>query len=226
MISALCATLWRFCTLMLCSTTYESLRNSRVSFTSSPKPSCPASVSVPAGFSFVSLSACGSIENATGCGEAPALPTSSPSEPVSPATTSGFSPRYLSTQVLISPPLLPTSARYKGVSTTTIRSGGRGISFAGGGLVAGTGPGVEAAGGFEPGETGASAFFPGAAVCCGSGLTNMNWYTISRPAMSMAAMIARFSISLLVVLPDQALGATGVGRIRQRARGGTERYGG
>ena len=44
--------------------------------------------------------------------------------------------------------------------------------------------------------------------------------------MSMAAMIARFSISLLVVLLDQALGAAGVGRIRQRARGGTERYGG
>src|ERR1700675_4719726 len=211
---------------MLCSTTYESPRNPRVSLTSSPKPSCPASVSVPAGFSFVSLSACGSIENATGCGGVPALPTSSPSEAMSPLTTSGFSPRYLSTQVLISPPLLPTSARYKGVSTTAVRSGGRGASFAGGGLVVGTGTGVEGADGLEPWETGASAFCPGGAGCCGSGFTKTNWYTISRPAMSMAAIIARFSISLLVVLLDQALGATGVGRIHQGARGGTERYGG
>ena len=42
--------------------------------------------------------------------------------------------------------------------------------------------------------------------------------------MSMAAMIARFSISLPVVLPNQVLRAVGVGRIRQRARGDTERY--
>ena len=42
--------------------------------------------------------------------------------------------------------------------------------------------------------------------------------------MSMAAMIARFSISLPVVLLNQALRAVGGGRIRQRARGDTERY--
>ena len=59
--------------------------------------------------------------------------------------------------------------------------------------------------------------------CLGPGMTNRNSYTINRPAMSTAAMIARFSFSLAVVLLDQVLRAVGVGRIRQRARGDTER---
>ena len=70
---------------------------------------------MPAGFSFVSVSPCGSIENATGLRRR-ARPADL--EPLRAREARRrrvvSSPRYLSSQALISPPLLPTSARYKG----------------------------------------------------------------------------------------------------------------
>src|SRR5688572_13299337 len=179
-------------------------------------------MSVPAGVSFESLSACGSIEKGTGCGGVPALPISTPFEPKRSPRTRGFAPRYLSSQALISPPLLPTSALYKGVSTTATRSGGRGASFGGGGLVAGMGAWGDVAG-LAPWETGASGLLPGGTGRGGSGAMNMNWYTINRPAISMAAMIARFSIPLQLGLENPVLTAEVAGRIHRHARDDSER---
>src|SRR3970040_939123 len=75
---------------------------------------------------------------------------------MTPGRTIGLSPRYRSSQAWMAPPALPITARYRGVSTTTDRSGTCGSSFPGrrgGGLETGGG-GLGAA----AGAIGASAF--------------------------------------------------------------------